>query len=225
MTHLYVVPDWFLGYSILLEVVFVIITILVSLYSFKIYKLSHQRQSQLFGIGFLSISLSYIVLSFLNFAIFSKLNDDICTCLRISNIDVLHNFWMYIHMILFLIGLITLAYMALKVKSSKTYSLLFIIVIISLLFSPDKLSFFNLIASILLIYIVIHYIMVYVTNKKFRTLLVLISFIFLLFGRIHFLFSVDHGLYYVIAHFLILIAYSLILVNLILILKNEQKKG
>ena len=226
MAILSLVPEWFFGYDILFEFAFAVITLIVGIYAFKIYKLSDQKQSKFFGIAFILISISYFIQSFLNLAIISKLNEGICKALRISSVNLFNSIGTYVHMIFFILGLITLTYMTLKIRSPKTYSLLSVVILLSLLFSSNKLYLFYLLSSVLLAYIWIHYLINYLKNKKPKTLLIFGAFVFLLFGSIHFIFSVNHGLYYVIGHFLELIAYLLILINLLLVVKKwENEKG
>ena len=157
MVNIYLAPRWFFGYDVMLELAFAVITLIVGIYAFKVYKLSGQRQSKLFGIAFLFISVSYFIQSFLNFAIISKLNEKICTALKINSVDVLNSIGLYAYMLFFITGLITLVYMTLRFKSVKTYSLSLIIIILSLLFTSNSLHLFYLLSSILLIYIFIHY--------------------------------------------------------------------
>jgi hypothetical protein len=220
MTNLPFIPNWFFGYDILLELTFAIITLIVTLFAFKIYKLTRQRQPKLFAISFLFISLSYFVRSFVNFAIVMKLNENICQALKIVNVNTWDTFGVYVYIILFMIGLITLTYMTCKIASPKMYLLLLSLTIFSLLLSTNALSLYYVMSSILLIFIVIHYFKNYVKRKQAKTLLVLIAFVFLFFGNVHFIFSVNHGLFYIIGHFLELGAYSLILTNLILVIKK-----
>lgn len=220
MANIYLVPKWFFGYDVILELAFAVITLIVGIYAFKIYKLSGQGQSKLFGIAFLFISVSYFIQSFLNFAIISKIDENICAALKINSVNVLNSIGLYAYALFFITGLLTLAYMTLGVKSAKIYSLSIIIIILSLLFTPNELYLFYFLSSVLLAYIFAHYFVNYLNNKKLNTLLVLIAFAFLLFGNIHFIFSVNHSMYYVIGHFLELIAYILILVNLVLVVKK-----
>jgi hypothetical protein len=220
MADIYFVPNWFLGYDMLFELAFAIIALIVALYAFKIYKLSGQKQSRLFGISFLFVSLSYFLQSLLNFLIVTKLNTNVCQALRISSVELLNTFGIYMHIIFFLAGLVILTYMTLKIRSPKTLSLLFILTFLFLLLGSNRHYLFYVLSSILFIYIVIHYLVNYLKQKHYNTLLVLVAFIFLLFGSIHFIFSVNHGLYYVIGHFLEFFAYLLILINLILVVKK-----
>lgn len=225
MANLYIIPSWFFGYQsfsydAILELIFAIITLIVSIYAFKVYRLSQERQSKLFGIAFSFISASYFIWSIINFNILERIEHSIPTYVNISNINNLITIGVYIHILLFITGLTTLAYMTLKIKSPKMYSLLLIITLVSLSFNSNVIFLFYLLSSILLIYIVLHYLTNYINHKQARTLLVLIAFILILFSTIHFIFSVNHALYYIIGHFIELIAYLLILTNLILVTKK-----
>ena len=232
MVHLYLIPSWFLGYDIGLELVFAIITLIVSIFAFKVYKLSEQRQPKLFSTAFLFISMAYFCKAFLNFLVLSKLNENISVALKIASVSTLNFIGVYFYIILLSIGLVTLAYMTFRVRNAKIYSLLLIIAVMYLFFTSNPLLPYHIISSILLVYIFIHYLFNYIGKKRINTMLVLIAFGLLLFGNIHFMFSVvsqefsflNSELYYVIAHFLELVAYLLILTNLILIIKNEHKK-
>ncbi len=220
MANILITPAWFFDYAMIFELIFAIITLAVGLFAFKIYKLSQQQSVKLFGISFIFISLHYFLQSFLNFSILSTLNRNICNIMKLNSIESLNIIGAYSHMFFFLIGLITLTYMTLKIKNKTIYALLLILPLTSIILAENKLYIFYAMASILLIFIAIHYLKNYLKNKQTKTLLILIAFIFLLFGNIHFLVSVNHGTYYVIGHFLELIAYLLILLNFILVLKK-----
>ena len=221
MTYLFLTPKWFFGYDIILELLFAIITLTVSLFAFKIYKLSGQKQSKLFGIGFLLISLSYFAQSFINFAIVSKLNENICQTLKIISVNTLNIVGIYLYMALFLTGLITLTYMTFRLLDLRIFTIILIIVLLSVILNSRAMYLFYILSSLLLIYIIIHYLKNYLHKKRGRILLILTAFIFLLFGRLHFIFSINHELFYALGHILELIAYLLILINLILIIKKK----
>lgn len=220
MTNLFMTPGWFLNYGMVFELAFAIITLIVGVFAFKIYKLSEQKSAKLFGIAFIFISLHYFIQSFLNFSILSTLNQNICNMMKINNVNTLNIMGAYSHMFFFVIGLATLTYMTLKINSKITYALILALPLTSIIFAENKLYLFYAMASILLIFITIHYIKNYIKNKQIKTLFILVAFIFLLFGNLHFIFSMNHEIYYFIGHFLELIAYFLILLNFILVLKK-----
>ena len=225
MEPAYLVPLWFLGYDVAFEAAFAIIALLVSFYAFKVHRISGQTQPRLFAWSFLFISASYFVQSVLNLIVVSELNESIHEALGWSDASWLNDVGMYLHILLFITGLVTLTYMTLNVRSRKTYSLIVVLVLLTLFVSMNRLLIFYVISSVLLIYVLLHYAANFWYNRQAKTLLVLAAFALILFGSIHFTLSVNHSLYYVIGHFLGLIAYLLILLNLILVVKHEQKEG
>ena len=86
MVNLSFIPSWFFGYGVILELAFAVITLAVSLYSFKIYRMSDQEQSRLFGISFLLFSISYFIQSALNFAILSELNEKFFSIMELQKV-------------------------------------------------------------------------------------------------------------------------------------------
>ena len=220
MMNYAIVPHWFAGYNALLEMMFFVITLLVGAYALRIYQLSGQRQSKLFGISFLLISAAYLIQSILNFAGSYSMASG-CNMQSMSTLHSLSNAGIYAHIILFMTGLVTLAYMTLKIKDFWAYPLFLVAILAVLLLSSNKLYFFYVLSSILLVYISFHYLRNYLKSRKMSALIVFTAFLFLLFGKIHFIFSIDHGTFYVAGHLLELVAYSLILINLVTVVRRK----
>jgi hypothetical protein len=217
-------PGWFLGYDVALHLAFAIITLIVSIFAFKIYRLSGQRQPKLFATAFFFISMAYLLNAIMHFLMLSKLNDNVCSAFKIASVALLELIGAYFYIVLFSTGLVTLAYMTLRVRSAKVYSLLLITVLISFFFTPEPLNLYHLLSSLLLVYIIIHYLINFLSKRKTNALLMLAAFALLFLGNFHFIFSITESEgYYVIAHFFDLIAYLLILLNLILVQRHEQK--
>ncbi|MEK6983330.1 MAG: hypothetical protein AABX33_02055 [Nanoarchaeota archaeon] len=214
-----IVPHWFAGYNAILEMMFFVVTLLVGAYALRIYQLSGQRQSKLFGISFLMISAAYFIQSILNFVASYSMAEG-CNMRSMTITHSLSNIGIYAHMILFMTGLVTLAYMTLKIKDVKAYALFLAAILAVLLLSSNKLYFFYALLSILLIYISFYYLRNYIKSKKMSALIVFAAFLFLLFGKIHFIFSIDHGAFYIGGHLLEFVAYALILINLISVVRK-----
>jgi hypothetical protein len=224
MVHEYFMPAWFLGYNVALHLVFAIITLLVSIFAFRIHRLSGQRQPKLFATAFLFISLAFFIEATLNFLILHKINENISLALKIISVSNLNLIILNAHLILFTVGLMTLAYMTFRIKSAKAYSLLLIINLVALFLASNPLLFYYITSFILLVYIFIHYLLNYLSKKRINSLLVFIAFVLLSLSNIPILFSVmHHEIFYAVGHFIELFAYLLILINLILVLKHEQK--
>jgi hypothetical protein len=224
MVHLYLMPAWFLGYDITLHLVFAIITLIVSAFAFRIYRLSAQRQPRLFATAFFFISMAYFMSALLNFLLLTRLNENVCIALKVASASALTMIGTYIYLLLFSIGLITLTYMTLRVRSAKIYFLLTITALVSILMSAEPVPLYHLISSVMLVYIIIHYAFDYSNKKKPNAMLMLAAFALLLLGNVHLIFPITGSpAYYVFAHCLELIAYAFILINLILVQRHEKK--
>lgn len=223
MEVLYVVPAWFFATSIVLEIIFAAVTLAVAYYSFKVYALSGQRESRLFGISFLIIAISFIIRSALNIFVTTSVNDEVRT-LTLGSIMAINNFSVYMYIILMTISLLTLAYTTFKIKSPKIYSLLALISIFALIFSAVKSVAFYVISILLLVYIVVHYYREYIDNKTTKKLQVLFAFVLLLISNLVFMRAAQNYMYYVTGHILELAAALLVLLSLISVIKYGQKK-
>lgn len=220
MTHLSIVPDWFFGYGMIFELAFAMITLAVSLYAFKIYKLSEDRHSKHLGYAFLFFSLSYFIQFILNVAMLFELNEAILNLVELKDIITLDVFYIFTHMILFTLGLVTLCYMALKVKNKAVYVGMLLGSMLIVLFSINQINFFYIFSSLLLLFISIHYLKNYIDGSHNKSLLMVIAFFCLFVGHLHFIFLANHPVYYIIGNFLELVAYTLILINLLSVIKK-----
>src|SRR3989344_6440672 len=156
MAFIYAVPEWFFGLDILLKIIFAAITLSVGVYSMKIYKITNMRETKIFGIGFILISISYIIKAFVNYFALQ----DIRTGLRIISLENLNQFLLYsiyIQSILFTTGLIAIVYMTLKVKNIKIFWLLFGANLGFIFLTSQKIIGTTFFPSMLLAYLCIHY--------------------------------------------------------------------
>ena len=220
MASISFIPDWFLNYGIIFELAFAIITLFVSIYSFRVYRLSGQKKSRTFGLAFLFISISYFIQSFINLAIVSELNEKVLNIIEFKNLVTLDNLAIFFHMIFFIFGLVTLIYMILGGKNRFIYIISLIVSALFIFASASNLPFFYIFSSLLLIFILSDYVSNYIKNRNGKTLFIMIAFVCLLLGHLNFIFLVNNQLVYVVGNFLELAAYILILINLIRVIKK-----
>lgn len=213
-------PIWFNGYDVALELFFAVISLIVAGLAFRIYKKTSQRNISLFGISFLFIGVSYLIQSVINYLILSKLNENICRVIKIQSISAFNNFGLLVHILFMTIGLSVLVYLTCKQEKMRMLFLLILISVFGIFSSKNILYTFYLFSTVFLIIISWHFISNYLKNKKSKTLMIAIAFLFLLFGNFHFLVSVNHQLFYVLGHILELIAYILIVINYYAVLKK-----
>lgn len=221
MMNYAIVPHWFSGYNSLFEMIFFIVTFMVGIYALRIYTLSSLRDSKLFGISFLMLSGAYLIQSTLNFAASYSMSVGACHNSSLFSMHSLSALGIYLNVILFTAGLVTLAYMALRIKNFAAYSFFLAATLVVILFSSNILYIFFAVSSILLVYILFYYMRNYLKTRKKTQLIVFVAFLFLLFAKIHFIFSLDHGSFYVAGHILEFIAYALIFVSLIAIIRRK----
>ena len=219
MAGLYIIPEWFFGYDMLLNLLFGFITLIVSLYAFKIYKLSSLPHPKIFGISFSLISASYFAQSLLTMILFSKIH--INKIISLSSFTIWYNSALFIHIILFILGLITLVYMTFNIKSSKIYSLIVLLCLFPFIFTHDVLHLFHLISALLLVFIFYHYMLNLLNKKSFKNFLVTSAFGLIFISNIIFMVSLSYSIYYVIGDIISLVAYLLILINLIIIIGKK----
>ncbi len=224
MANVFLVPGWFYGYDILLEFIFAIVTLVVSYFSYKIYRLTDENKLKLFSLAFLFFSISYTIQSLLNLKILGQISNRAISMFELMSINSFNALGIFAQIIFFTVGLITLLYMALDLDNKRVYFLLLLITLPILFFSSNSLFLFYLLASIMLAFVAIFYFQNYIEKKSIKSLWVFIAFDFIFLGQIHFLFSLNHALYYVLGHFLEFAAYVILLVNLLSISKNGKKK-
>ena len=117
-------PDWFFKYGIAFELVFAIITLFVAIYSFKIYKISKEKSTALFGFAFLLFSASYVIQSILNLGILYELSSNVQILQKVSQSINLGFSALYSHMILIMAGLVILSLLCFKTRNLKLLLLL-----------------------------------------------------------------------------------------------------
>lgn len=213
----YQIFSWFLSYDIALRVIFSVVTLLVCLFSYKLYKLTNKRELKLFSISFFVFSISYIITVLLHLTLLLGYKRELSWLLKINGIKNFKLLGFYAQGIFFLIGLVLLVYMALRLKDKKMLLLLLGLAIIPMILVPRPLMLFHVIAALLLAYVVIYYYNNYMKRKRRHALFVLLAFVFLFLGHLQFIFSLQHPAFHLLGDILELGAYVLILANLIFI--------
>ncbi|HIH31701.1 TPA: hypothetical protein HA235_03255 [Candidatus Woesearchaeota archaeon] len=224
MTHIFLYPAWFFTYSIILEIAFALITLMIAIYAFRIFKLTDNEQTKNFGIAFVFICGAYIIQAITNILIFSKFDDDVSVMVNLNNVFLINLFGLYAHALFYAIGLILLLYVTLKTDNWRIFILLLAMVCITIFFSTHKLFMFYVLCSLILFFIVIYYFLHYINHKKANNLVVLIGLLLLFIGTLYFVFATNAEIYYLIGYLFAMAAYLLLLINLIIILKHGKKK-
>lgn len=211
----YLIPKWFFGFDIALELFFGVITLLVAIYSLYIYKLSAQRECRLFGLGFVAISLSYFIWGAINAFISYALNENTIT-VPLSNLSFLGYVGVYSYILFHILGLTILAYMTLNLKGNRSYVLFTSLPLLLVIFSQHKAIAFYFVSSFLLLFVTVHYFLEHRDKKNLTTLFSFFAFVLIFLGNVNFTFAAIHQSPYVIGHVLELLGYLFILVSFVL---------
>jgi len=215
-----IIYSLFSGYDMLFELAFAIISLILSIFAFRIYKITSESKSKLFGVSFLFISISYFIQSLFNFLAYSRLNEPICLMANLTSVNLISYYGNYAHFLFMIVGLATLLYMTFDIKHLEVLTFLVILSITAFIMSTNIYYTFYLLSTIYLSFITWHFIKNYFRKKQKLVLLVALAFSFLLFGSIHFFLSVNHQFFYIIGQILELLAYILILINFYMVQKK-----
>ena len=210
MVTIHLGPKWFFGIDASLEAFASLIAFCVTLTSYRIWKITKEKKYMHFTTSFLLLTLS-----FLTRAITDSLLEEIFVKIPAEYTGKVFFIGYVAHILLALIAYVTLFSVTHKIENKKVLTLIYLILIPSLLLSGSYfLSFYGL-SAIFLSFITIAYYQNYKKVCKSSACLVFIAFTLLAFAQVFFLAEVMYKPMYVIAHITQAIGYVVLLVALI----------
>lgn len=217
------IPQWFTSSGIILELIFALVTLLIAVYSYKVYKIARQRYTFLFGAAFFSIGIAYFVQAALNFMIHRSVNSlDVfsmalppahCPTFQLSIIAV------SLHVIFMIAGLALLAYVTLKERNFQIFALFLVLSFTGILFASHMVFVFYIISSIFLAFITLQHFKRHGKQGSVNSFLVFFSFGLIFLGNLQLAISMFLGLFYIIGHITVFVGYVLLLANLLRVVK------
>lgn len=214
-------PIWFFGYDSFIDIISFLIIMLIGFYSYKIYKLSANKNYFLLYLAFLLLGMGLVIKSFANLSFYFDLLHKIGIYdTRIFGYQMAA-LALFLYVLLSLLGYITLISLTLKLKGKKIISLLFLLVIMTVLLAKNSFMFFHLISFLLvLIYITPYFYENYTKIKDIKAFFVFMCFFLLSFSHLLFTMVFYSNQLYVTGVIIQLGAYLMLLINLILVLKK-----
>ena len=219
MPSLYLIPTWFFGYDIALELLFAVVTMAVAVYSFKMYRIVREPGCRTLGLGFLFISLAHILWSGINFSVSHALNQSTRT-VSLDALSYIGLVGVFGYLMLSILGLALILYTTLPQRSQRTFPIIASLALIVPIFASYKALAFYFVSSLLLFFIVLHYVLRFIDNSKRTDSLVLLAFVFIFLGTLDFTFTTLNYSHYVLGHVLQFVGYGLMLASLIKTLKR-----
>ncbi|MBS3089245.1 hypothetical protein J4402_05765 [Candidatus Pacearchaeota archaeon] len=223
MTQLHYIPSWFFGFNIAFEMIFMLAAALVALYSYRIYKISSQKEIKLFGISFALLSASYFVSSIISLFFISALEGNLLA-IAIHRILNAQNIAVASYILFLILGHITLLYTTLRVERKRIYGLLIAMAFIAINFSFNKVFMIYFISSLCLLFVNYHYYMEFIKRKNKTVFLTFWGMFFLFVSNVIFLVQESSATIYVISHVTELIGYCFIASSLLRVIKHGKKK-
>lgn len=214
-------PTWFFGYDVILELVFAFVSFLVAFYAFKIYRITQQRKTRLFGLSFIFISIAYLLEAIINYFILLELRNGAVSVGDLLEIHSLNVVGVYSHLLFMIIGLVMLAYMTFNTEDVKVFLVMLTTSILVIFTGKELFNDFYLLTVVYLFVIAWYYLTNYRNNKRKSTLAVALAFFLLFLGNVQFVLSITNNVFYVLGHIIELIAYFLILLNFYLVRKKQ----
>lgn len=223
MVQLYLTPDWFVNIAIFMELIITLVSFGIAFVSWKVYKITNEREIKFFSLGFLAISASYLLWSILNWLMLKSDNVGLFA-LRVSRIEVLGALLLASYFGLLIIGWITLNYATFKSRGLRNYVLLVGLGLLTVYLSVNKAVAFYYVLIFLTLMMVAHYYLEYFRKRNYRRLITFFSFLLILVGRGELYLGANSYVHYIIGHSVELLGYFLLLINLVVVLKNGQEK-
>jgi len=222
MVQLYLVPRWFFGFDIAMELIFAVVAMVLASFAYKIYKASEEEEVRLFSVSFALISVSYIVWAAANYFIMRTLTGDIFE-LNLTNLLSTSYILSLLHMSLFILGLITLTYATLGLKNGRIYYLFAGLGLIGLVSSSIPWITYQILSIVLIASIIYHQTVDHSCYKNKKSMCISLAFILLFLSRLDFLFAAKTTFAYILGHILELSAYLIILNSLMQSIKGWKK--
>ncbi|MFP4524716.1 MAG: hypothetical protein ACLFO2_05430 [Candidatus Woesearchaeota archaeon] len=225
-------PQWFYGYDIIFELLGILVTGLIGLYSLKLYRFSKERTYKYFGLSFLAFAVSFAAKIATNFVLYYKhtvkttLQEVIITHNLLQKSNLLLQAGYDVHRFLLLLGLLGIYWIVSKsIENEHRWLLLYLLFVVSL-FSFSTYYVFHLTAAFLLLFITRHLYKVAMRRKAPKTAkLNFLAFTLLLLSQLVFVFVRINKAIYVVAEFVQLAGFVVFLFSILrLVFRNGKKK-
>jgi hypothetical protein len=223
--------NWYLVnfFESLDEILIILVSLIISYYSRKIYKLVEDKNYKLFSISFLIIAIAFVFKLFSDLTILHRVEIENANFVfvvfsQFKYMQLINFISFNLFKIFYLIGFLILFLIVNKEKERGEVILFFYFSLIAVILS----IYFNFIFHLTLLFIISFLtIYFYKNHKKVKTmnsLLVFLSFIMFLISHLFFVFSDTYSALNLIGSVLLLIGFLNLLINQVkLVRKNEPK--
>jgi len=222
-------PEWFVGAESVFETISLIITLVISIYAYRAYKLSSNRRYRYLAVAFLSMSAGFFFKLVSNAVVgFLVMFTEIAKSIPILKASHIYTGSLILFVFFILGGYVVLSSLASDVKNKRIIILFLLIAMLCavLVREARSFTFFYFFSFVMLaVYIVPYMYDNYKKQKSANSYLVFLSFILLAVSNLTFIFinttlsSTGLNLYAV-GNSVSLAGYVLLLINMVLVMKK-----
>lgn len=218
------IPNWFSVSEVIIQAIFVAVTLLIALYSYKVYRISGQRSSLLYSLGFFGVSFGYVMqVLFHIFFLIGVSSQDIISSVSMTvanpGIIQLSVIPVMLGMIATLAGFATMAYVTLKEKNIQVLVLLFALGLLSII-TPNYPITYHLAISVFLAFITFQYYKRHERKRTFCSMAVYLGFGLVLLGTLQLAIADMVSTFYISGHFVALVGYLSLLWSLVKVVRK-----
>lgn len=214
-------PQWFFKVDSVFQIIFALITLAITLFSYKVFRMTKERKFKYFSASFLLIALGFLTLSLSNLLVTLGVYDGVIS--RLSEFNLANMFFL-VYVLFMLVGYMLLIIISMQLAQKRLVALLLSIVLLFVAFSYQYYLKFHMISMLLLGFIAWQFYENYHQKKNTNAGLVFSCFYALAFAEPFFIAAVYlMPALYVLAHVLQLTGFGLLLVMLIRVNKYGGK--
>lgn len=193
MTLLLNGPYWFRGIDAVLGIVYIVVTLLIALLSYRAYKHTEEKKYYYFTCAFGLMSLAFFLYSLTTLLLVTHIST------TLTNLLSQFDFAFLIHMFLIFAAYTILLVITLKIQQKKVIILLAALMFLFTVFAYQYYLKFHIISFLLLFFLAHQFWTNYLEKKNQNAKLVAIAFYLLTCAQIFYIGILYHELFYVIA--------------------------
>jgi len=201
------------------EIFFLLISLLISFYGYKIYRLSKNKEHKYFSMSFLLIALSFVFKILTNFDIYYnvfrtfRIGFQTFILSYLYNSGIIHATGLFVYKLLTTFAFFGLFLIETKRHSKNDIYLIIYFILISTILSIFTYYIFHITLAIILFLICSRMYNNYEKDKRHSKFLVLFSFLMIFLSQFAFMLIFLETEFYVLGEIFLLVGYSVLLFN------------
>jgi hypothetical protein len=219
-------PEWFAGIDSGIESLSLIVALIVSWYSYKVYRLSGEKRYKHFSAAFLLSGIAYLfkiasqLIIYKKVMVLQEIGPFLVSRKVLEPVTWLHTYSYAVFSILMLFSMLILLAVAFRIHDKPTLILLTYFMVIITLLTGHALPVLHLTLALMAVMLVFHFYTNYAKNHACQALYVTLAFLSIFFSHVVMMFMMYNTTIYVVSEVLQLVGFGLLLYAFILVRKK-----